>query len=306
MIGHPAAALVLGHALRANGDQAGAVAIWRRIGALPYFLQRARSLSSLDDASIAVELDPANAQAHEARGRLLEDQRRVAEAVASYRQARAVVRPGEEALALLLKGHELRLLGDAGVVDAYQRAVDAAPGVPAPLYFLADAAAKAHDFPRAESAYLRVLQLLPDDFFARLALAEVWMTAGDTARAVEAFEAIAAAVPASGRAPAFLGHIALQRGDLLEARRRLDEAVSREPQLAWAHEWLGDARRAQGDNAGAIQAYREAVRLDPSQAGAAEQLRRLNITGRSPQEPPLQAVLERSRSGVVSVAQPRV
>jgi tetratricopeptide (TPR) repeat protein len=281
---NPAAAFVLGRAMYANGDRVGAIALWRRIGAFPYFLQRASALSSPDDASIAVELDPASARAHETTGRILEGQGRLAEAILSYRKAREVIRPDEESLALLLKGHELRLLGDsAGAIAAYQEAADSAPDTVAPLYFLGETAAKAHDFPRAESAYQRVLQIIPNELFARLALAEVWLNAGDTRRAGELFEQIAAEVPDSGRASAYLGHMALQRGDSREASRWLEEAVAREPDLGWAHTALGDARRAQGDTAGALQAYREAVRLDPGQTAAAEQLRLLNLTGRSPQ-----------------------
>jgi tetratricopeptide (TPR) repeat protein len=281
---NPAAALVLGQAISATGDAAGAAAIWRQAGAFPYFLHRARSRTSLEDAKIAVALDPANASAHEVMGRILESQGRLADAAEAYRHATDAVRPDDAALAWLLKGHERRLLGDdAGAVDAYQRAADAAPSAISPLFLLAEAAARQRDFQRAEAVYQRLLQLSPADLYARLALAEVWLNAGDTRRAGELFELIAAQVPDSGRASAYLGHMALQRGDPREASRRLEEAVAREPELGWAHTELGNARRAQGDTAGALQAYREAVRLDPNQTHAAEQLRILNLPGRSPQ-----------------------
>ena len=123
---------------------------------------------------------------------------------------------------------------------------------------------RAHDWPRAEVAFLRALDLAPDEPFVLNYLGYAWTEQGrNLGRARQMVERAATLRPNDGSIVDSLGWILLKQGDKAGAIHFLERAVELDPEDSTINGHLGDAYVAVGRvREGEVQ-WRRALILNP-------------------------------------------
>jgi len=216
---------------------------------------------------------PGSPHAHEGLALVLEQQGRLAEALAEYRAARALDPTLASTTYNVARMHEL--LGDTGAaVREYRAALDLDPRYRASWYALGHLLESQAHFDEAATAYERGLELGPDAE-ARFGLGYVRHRQGRLEDAEHNYREAIRLRPNHPRAHLNLGGLFAQEGKLGEARTELERAVAFAPRNAEARYNLGEVLRMLHEDAAAERAYRAAIALDPAHASAHEGLGRL-------------------------------
>src|SRR5262249_44382988 len=133
--------------------------------------------------------------------------------------------------------------------------------------------------PEARAAFLKVLELHPQDTRAQTNLGLVLETSGQTDAAVEAYRTAIAWQEKGGEASeqpyTNLGGLLLDQGHAQEGAAILEKAVAMSPQNAFCHLKLGIAYRELGRLEESEQQLKQATTLEPENATAHYQLGRL-------------------------------
>lgn len=138
--------------------------------------------------------------------------------------------------------------------------------------------AQLKDWPKAEAAYKKSIELKADDAAAYNGLATVYnaqrkfdLAAEASAKATELSSNLSAAGGASGNADALYnqGVILWNGGKIADAKKAFEGAVQANPNLAEAHFQLGMALVNEGNMAGAATAFDTYLKLAPSGPNAA-------------------------------------
>lgn len=249
---------LLGRALAAKGDDAGAVETLRR----------------------ALAADPSRAEAlHELAGALrnLGRAEEAAQAAAEYEERRATVeglrdrqRDARAAPDSAVAQYNLGvLLEEAGSADealrAYQRALALDPALPQAHARLGLALVRKGAL---ASAREHLLTAPPADAAARHGLAWASARLGRVDEAVAGYEALIAADPGAQQMRLELAATLATAGRLAEARVQLERVLEAEPGHVGALHDLGGVLLQSGDAAGAAAAFRKVLEQDPNHAGA--------------------------------------
>lgn len=126
---------------------------------------------------------------------------------------------------------------------------------------------QADQWPQAEAAFLRALELLPNQPEVLNYLAYSWVERRENLpRALEMLETAVAARPRSGAITDSVGWAYYQLGDYDKAIRYLERAVSLEPGEPEINDHLGDAYWRVGRRAEARFQWRRALSLNPPEA----------------------------------------
>lgn len=214
----------------------------------------------------AVAANPQSAAAQLSWGRFLVASRRYADAESALKKA-ATLAPGAAAPALALGDlYSSYLNNPRAAADAYRQAAAAAPGHAGAQYGLGMALLALGQFPDAEVALKKALELASDNPLPRLGLGRVYLAQGRHADAMKAFNDVLAThrnLPAAliGR-----GDVHFGQQNFKAASQDFEQAASLAPQNAEAHLKLGMSLQALQKNAAAEKAYLSAIRIDPKLA----------------------------------------
>lgn len=172
-----------------------------------------RSADWKDDLSLfgrAVQISPASARSHYGFGRALQEQGRIAEALAAYDRALAIYPRYAEAH--YNRGAALLSLGDPGAAQrAYRRAAEIRPGFTKALYALAVLAQHLEGDEAAVPAYETLLSRDPGHLEGVRALSGILLRLGARNRAEEVVRKALAARPGEQYFRRLLGEIRVQR-----------------------------------------------------------------------------------------------
>ena len=116
---------------------------------------------------------------------------------------------------------------------------------------------------KAESEYLRALDLNPDDFRSRLNLGALLLKRKDTAGAIRAYQGVIRSSPGFAEAYSNLGEAYFQSDEYRKAGESLRKAIEIDPDCFHAYNNLGTVLRITGDLKGSIDAFRHAIRINP-------------------------------------------
>jgi tetratricopeptide (TPR) repeat protein/2-polyprenyl-3-methyl-5-hydroxy-6-metoxy-1,4-benzoquinol methylase len=197
------------------------------------------------------------------KGNALEEQGRIAEAMARYDAA--VEADPQCARAHLNRGNIL--LADAQFDEArsaYQRAIDRDPQYAGAHFNLGNLNCRVGDFERALNNYQSAVSIKPDFVDALVALANALDSLGRTAEAVENYERVLIVNPGYAEVHFNLGLMATAKGRHDEAANCLRKAIDIRPEYASAHYYLGVALFNVGRSDQALESLRQAVRLEPT------------------------------------------
>jgi tetratricopeptide (TPR) repeat protein/2-polyprenyl-3-methyl-5-hydroxy-6-metoxy-1,4-benzoquinol methylase len=196
-------------------------------------------------------------------GNALEEQGRIAEAMARY--GAAVAADPQCARAHLNRGNIL--LADARFDEArsaYQRAIDCDPQYAGAHFNLGNLNCRVGDFERALSNYQSAIGIKPDFVDALVAIANALDSLGRTAEAVENYERALIINPGFAEVHFNLGLMATAKGRHDEAANCLRKAIDIRPEYASAHYYLGLALFNVGRRDQALESLRQAVRFEPT------------------------------------------
>ena len=197
----------------------------------------------------------------------LRQQGRLAEAVDAFE--RALERAPGDAQALSEMAHALRWQGKADEARrAAARAVEIAPGLAGAWFNLGAALHEQGDTARGIEAYRKALELQPDFAEAWSNLGEALADSGDRTGGIEAYRRAVAANPRLAAAWSNLGNALLEVEQLAEAVTACRRATEIDPGVAAAWNNLGNALSRQGEHAAAVRACERALALEPLLAGA--------------------------------------
>ncbi len=143
---------------------------------------------------------------------------------------------------------------------------------------------RAHDWPRAEAAFLRALDLSPDEPYVLNYLGYAWTEQGrNLVRSRQMIERAVELRPNDGSIVDSLGWVLLQQGDKPGAVHYLEHAVELDPEDATVNGHLGDAYMAVGRQREAEVQWRRALILNPEpQEAAALQAKLANLAATPP------------------------
>jgi tetratricopeptide (TPR) repeat protein/2-polyprenyl-3-methyl-5-hydroxy-6-metoxy-1,4-benzoquinol methylase len=196
-------------------------------------------------------------------GNALEDQGRIAEAIARYDAAL-------QADPQCARAHSNRgniLLARAEVDEArsaYQLAIDCDPHYAAAHFNLGNLNYRAGEFEHALRNYQTAVHLKPDFADAFIAMAHTLDSLGRTAESAESYERALALNPNYPEVHFNLGMIAMTQGRHDDAKSALRKAIEIRPDNASAHYYLGRVLHALGRSDEALESLRQSVRIEPA------------------------------------------
>lgn len=214
----------------------------------------------------ALAANPQSAAAQLSWGRFLVARQRYADAEPALKKA-ATLAPGTVAPALALGDLYSSYLNDPkAAAETYRQAVAAAPEHAGARYGLGMALLALGQFPDAEAALKRALELTSNNPLPRLGLGRVYLAQGRHGDAMKAFNDVLAShrnLPAAliGR-----GDVHFGQQNFKAASQDFEQATRLAPQNAEAYLKLGMSLQAQQKNAAAEKAYLSAIRVDPKLA----------------------------------------
>jgi len=215
----------------------------------------------------AVELLPADAEAHANYGGDLLDSGRYEEAAAAYRRSIAI----EPALAGTHNslGLALRALGAFAESEAsYRRACELQPDFAAAHNNLGNLLRACGNLDAAIAAYRRAIELQPQYPEAYNNLGNALLGIGAREEAAQCYRLALAQRPELAEAHSNLGNVLRQLGRLDEAIAHYSRAVALRPDFfAAAYSNLSDALRDLGQFDAAVTSSRQALALEPGNAG---------------------------------------
>jgi tetratricopeptide (TPR) repeat protein/SAM-dependent methyltransferase len=196
-------------------------------------------------------------------GNALEEQGRIAEAMARYeaaseadpRCARAHLNRGN----ILLAGARLD-----EARSAYQLALACDPHYAAAHFNLGNLNYQTGEFELALRSYEAAIGIRPDFADAFVAMANALDSLGRTAEAVESYERALVINPGYAEVHLNLGVLAMTQGRHDDAKNSLRRAIDLRPDYASAHYHLGRVFSALGRSDEALESLREAVRTEPT------------------------------------------
>lgn len=149
--------------------------------------------------------------------------------------------------------------------QAYQRALDLAPGNTEALTGLGNAALARGNVAAAATLFERVLAADSSDVDARTGLALVRGRQGNMLEAIAILRLVVRDAPEDGQALAALGAALARTGSPAEGVPYFERAVTAGIRTAPVLNGLGFARLESGDRAGALSALRASLAVDPEQ-----------------------------------------
>jgi len=261
-----------GHLTQAgDGDM---LAVLRAASAEPDAINRALLLGAAflqrDDLPLArhhfqraVDLAPANAEAHAYLAHVLDRRGETIAAKELLEQALAL--DPDSALVNYFLGSHHRLVGNAGrAQDALWTALQRDPENAALRVEMAEAYLDLHDYAQAEAWYLAAVDVVPEDVNFHLLLVNFYLS---TLYRIEeggipAAEALVALAPEDARAYDLLGWAYHLAGNQIEAHEALAHALALDPGLVSAQYHLGSLYVTTGRDALARQHLQRVVDLD--------------------------------------------
>jgi tetratricopeptide (TPR) repeat protein/2-polyprenyl-3-methyl-5-hydroxy-6-metoxy-1,4-benzoquinol methylase len=259
-IGAFASAKVLGHAAEATAQWAGQSPGEQQMSDFESTRMNLAAAAADDSPPVA----PRNtAIALIDEGNALEEQGRVAEAMARYDAA--VQADPQCARAHLNRGNIL--LAGAQIDEArgaYQLAIACDPHYAAAYLNLGNLNYCAGEFEPALRNYQASVGIRPDFADAFVAMANALDSLGRTAEAVESYERALAINPGYAEAHFNLGLLAMTQRRLDDAANSLRRAIDLRPDYASAHYHLGLVTHALGRTGEAIESLRQAVSIEPT------------------------------------------
>lgn len=268
----------LGQALAAGGDVSSAIECYRKAIELDpaeheahYQLGLAlQSQGSVDDAigcfHKVLYLDPQLAVAHAALGSALQRKGDIDGAILWLQRAIDLDPTNAQAHHTLGLALQAKQEMD-GAIDCFHKALDLDPSDPQAHYHLGLALEK-DDPDRAIPCFRRALDLDPQLAAAHAALGSALQRKGDMDGAIRCFERVIDLDSSNVQALHKLG-LALQRqGDVDGAIRSFRRVIEFDPNHAQAHYRLGLALQSTPDTEGAVRCFRRTITLDSSLRGA--------------------------------------
>ena len=197
----------------------------------------------------------------------LRQQGSLAEAVEAFE--RALERAPGDAQTLSELAHALRRQGRTDDARrAAARAVEIAPGLAGAWFNLGASLHEQGDMARGIEAYRKALQLQPDFAEAWSNLGGALADSGDRTGGIEAYRRAVAANPRLAAAWSNLGNALLESGQIAEAVTACRRATELAPGFAAAWNNLATALGRQGEHAAAARACERALAIEPLLAGA--------------------------------------
>jgi len=203
---------------------------------------------------------------------------RPAESLETYTRGASVTAPTGDDLKVV--GLNYVLLDDyADAIKWLKKSVELQPTNRDAWYYLGRAYYSKAQLPEARAAFLKVLELHPQDTKAQTNLGLVLETSGQTDAAIEAYRTAIAWQEKGGESSeqpyANLGSLLLERGRAQEAVDALEKATAMAPRNAFCHLKLGIAYRQLGRLEESQEQLTRATALEPENATAHYQLGRL-------------------------------
>jgi tetratricopeptide (TPR) repeat protein len=221
-----------------------------------------------EDAKAILQELTTNAGASDAaRARLAAIQYESGERDAAYRMIdELIAEKSSNAQIQVVKGGWLlseRKLGDA--LKVAQAAVKTDPKSSDAHFLLGSVLRQQNENEAAAKAFAEVLQLQPNAFAARIALAQLNVTLGQPKAALDLAREAAQAAPTSGDAHYTLARALLANGAVDEAQRELLPVLKAAPNSAEVHALYGRIQQRKGDAAGARASFARSLELDAAQ-----------------------------------------
>jgi tetratricopeptide (TPR) repeat protein/2-polyprenyl-3-methyl-5-hydroxy-6-metoxy-1,4-benzoquinol methylase len=220
-----------------------------------------RANEAIDSSPSVTTQNPALAMID--KGNALEEQGRIAEAMAQYDAA--VKADPRCARAHLNRGNIL--LADAQLDEArsaYQLAIACDAQYAAAHFNLGNLDYRAGEFEHALRSYQASVDIKPDFADAFVAMANALDSLGHSAQAVASYERALAINPNYAEAHLNLGVLAVNQRRHHDAASSLHRALEIRPDYASAHYYLGLASLGLGRSGEAIESLRTSVRIDPT------------------------------------------
>jgi len=189
----------------------------------------------------ATRLDPGNAAAHHALGRVLLESGRV-EAAADSLRLSTVLRDDAAAYCDLASAMRRQRL-NADAMAAYRRALELAPALVAAHAGLAELLELAGDYEEAAQCLRRAAALEPESAEGRLNLARALIIEGDFTGAENGLRAAAALDPEDDRVLKYLGDVLIRQGRFAEAIAAFERVLALNPRQVSAYFTIVEARR---------------------------------------------------------------
>jgi tetratricopeptide (TPR) repeat protein len=244
-------------------------ALWKILG-----VARARAgKDALPALRKAVELLPADAEAHRNLGAVLKEQGQLAQALASFDRV-LEIEPQDASVMIAAADCLCALWRPREAVPLYERALAQNARSPEALNNLGNALQEAGDCTRAVDRYRQALALNPNDAELHTNLGNALRQLGQLEEALACTQRAVALNPAASLAHNNLGLVlaALGRGE--QALASFRRALQLNPRFVQALVSLGNVSCDGGDYHAALAAYRRAVEIEPQRADAHYQLGR--------------------------------
>jgi tetratricopeptide (TPR) repeat protein/2-polyprenyl-3-methyl-5-hydroxy-6-metoxy-1,4-benzoquinol methylase len=197
-----------------------------------------------------------------AEGNALEEQGRIAEAMARYEAA--VQADPQCARAHLNRGNILLARAEiAEARNAYELAIACDPHYAAAHFNLGNVNYRAGEFDHALARYQVAIGIRPEFTDAFVAMGNALDSLGRTAEAVRHYERALALNPGYAEVHFNLGMIAMGQGRHEDAKNALRRAIEIRPENASAHYYLGRELHALAQSDEALESLRQSVRIEP-------------------------------------------
>ncbi len=227
----------------------------------------------------AVRIDPTDGEIALIRGERALRQKRYAQALPYFEQARQVDPSRQSVNSYALTGKVLAALGDVDAArEAYRQALYCDPGDARVLDELADLEER-DDNAEAALPHRRALcEVYPDRIKYANELAQCYMNLGRAEEAIAALREFAGRRPKDRAAAGNLGNILFESGQIEEAIGAYRKALEISPEYTLARYNLAGALSRKGDVEGAMEQCRAALEQRPDYAGARRRLMKLLVT----------------------------
>jgi tetratricopeptide (TPR) repeat protein len=211
----------------------------------------------------ALEINPADGDAHYNIGIIAYQQGRVEDAIAQYRQALELDPTLVEAADNL--GSTLLQQGRTDeAIAGFRQAIQINPMLSKPHDDLGNALLRQGHLDEALGQYREALRINPSNAQAHASLADALLQQGRTEEAIDHYEEACRLNPADPNARCNMGVALCKMGRLDEGIAQYREALQINPTFAEAYGNLGVALFQQGRVEEAIAAYRQAVQINPA------------------------------------------